>query len=91
MNTPLLVMFGDIDEAVPWQQGIELYLAMRRFDKNCIFLQYEGEPHHPKKIHNQLDYSLRMKQFMDYYVFGGEMPKWMLDGFRYKGKYNIGR
>lgn len=91
MNTPLLVMFGDIDEAVPWQQGIELYLAMRRFDKNCIFLQYEGEPHHPKKIHNQLDYSLRMKQFMDYYVFGGDMPKWMLDGFRYKGKYNIGR
>ncbi len=91
MNTPLLVMFGDIDEAVPWQQGIELYLAMRRFDKNCIFLQYEGEPHHPRKIQNQLDYSMRMKQFMDYYVFGGDMPKWMLDGFRYKGKYNIGR
>lgn len=91
MNTPLLVMFGDIDEAVPWQQGIELYLAMRRFDKNCIFLQYEGEPHHPKKIQNQLDYSMRMKQFMDYYVFGGDMPKWMLDGFRYKGKYNTGR
>ena len=91
MNTPLLVMFGDIDEAVPWQQGIELYLAMRRFDKNCIFLQYEGEPHHPKKIHNQLDYSMRMKQFMDYYTLGGEMPKWMMDGFKYKGKYNTGR
>lgn len=91
MNTPLLVMFGDIDEAVPWQQGIELYLAMRRFDKNCIFLQYEGEPHHPKKIHNQLDYSIRMKQFMDYYTIGGEMPKWMKDGFKYKGKYNTGR
>ena len=91
MNTPLLVMFGDIDDAVPFQQGVELYLAMRRFDKNCIFLQYEGEPHHPRKIQNQLDYSIRMKQFMDYYVFGGDMPKWMMDGFRYKGKYNIGR
>lgn len=91
MNTPLLVMFGDIDEAVPWQQGIELYLAMRRFEKNCIFLQYEGEPHHPKKIQNQLDYSMRMKQFMDYYALGGEMPKWMMDGFKYKGKYNTGR
>lgn len=91
MNTPLLVMFGDKDDAVPFDQGVELYLAMRRFDKNCIFLQYEGEPHHPRKIQNQLDYSIRMKQFMDYYVFGGEMPKWMVDGFRYKGKFNTGR
>lgn len=91
MNTPLLVMFGDRDDAVPWDQGVELYLAMRRFDKNCIFLQYADEPHHLKKIENQLDYSIRMKQFMDYYVFGGKMPKWMVDGFRYKGTYNIGR
>lgn len=91
MNTPLLISFGDRDDAVPWEQGIELYLAMRRFDKNCILLQYEDEPHHLKKIENQLDYSIRMKQFMDYYVFGGKMPEWMLDGFRYKGSYNIGR
>jgi dipeptidyl aminopeptidase/acylaminoacyl peptidase len=90
MNTPLMVMFGDVDEAVPWQQGIELYLALRRFDKNCIFLQYENEPHHLKKLHNQLDYSMRMKQFMDYYVFGGEMPIWMKKGFEYKGVYNTG-
>lgn len=90
MNTPLMVMFGDVDEAVPWQQGIELYLALRRFDKNCIFLQYENEPHHLKKLHNQLDYSMRMKQFMDYYVFGGEMPLWMKQGFEYKGIYNTG-
>jgi len=90
MNTPLMVMFGDVDEAVPWQQGIELYLALRRFDKNCIFLQYENEPHHLKKLHNQLDYSMRMKQFMDYYVFGEEMPIWMKQGFEYKGIYNTG-
>lgn len=90
MNTPLMIMFGDVDEAVPWQQGIELYLALRRFDKNCIFLQYENEPHHLKKLHNQLDYSMRMKQFMDYYVFGGEMPLWMKQGFEYKGIYNTG-
>jgi dipeptidyl aminopeptidase/acylaminoacyl peptidase len=90
MNTPLMIMFGDVDEAVPWQQGIELYLALRRFDKNCIFLQYENEPHHLKKLHNQLDYSMRMKQFMDYYVYGGEMPVWMKQGFEYKGIYNTG-
>ena len=33
IRTPLLIQFGDADEAVPWTQGIELYLAMRRLDK----------------------------------------------------------
>jgi hypothetical protein len=26
IETPLLIMFGDVDDAVPWYQGIELYL-----------------------------------------------------------------
>ena len=90
MNTPLLIAFGDVDEAVPWQQGIELYLAMRRFNRDCIFLQYENEPHHLRKFHNQLDYSMRMKEFMDYHVFGGEAPDWILKGVRYWGDYNTG-
>ena len=34
IETPLLIMFGDEDGAVPWYQGIELYLAMRRFEKD---------------------------------------------------------
>lgn len=44
INIPLLMPFGDIDDAVPWLQGIEIYLAMRRLDKNVILLHYEGEP-----------------------------------------------
>jgi len=35
-------MFGDKDDAVPWYQGIELYLAMRRLEKESHFLK--GEP-----------------------------------------------
>jgi dipeptidyl aminopeptidase/acylaminoacyl peptidase len=31
--TPLLIAHGDIDEAVPWQQGVELYMSMRRAQK----------------------------------------------------------
>lgn len=89
INTPLLIMFGDKDDAVPWEQGIELYLACRRFDKECIMLQYENEPHHLKKYANKLDYTIKMKQFFDHYVLGKEPAKWIIDGIQYKGKSQI--
>ncbi len=85
-KTPLLVMFGDIDEAVPWEQGIELYMAFRRLNKNCIFLQYRNEPHHPRKYHNKLDYAIKMKEFFDHYLLGKPAPEWMTKGVPYQGK-----
>jgi dipeptidyl aminopeptidase/acylaminoacyl peptidase len=86
INTPTLIMFGDEDGAVPWYQGIELYLAMRRFGKDCIFLQYRGEPHHPQKYANKLDYSIKMKQYFDHYLKGEEAPGWIKKGVPYLGK-----
>ncbi len=70
INTPLLIQFGDEDGAVPWYQGIELYLSMRRLGKDCIFLQYRGEPHHLKKYANKLDYTLKFKAYLDHYLKG---------------------
>jgi len=86
INTPLLIMFGDQDDAVPWYQGIELYMAMRRLEKDAVFLQYRGEPHHLKKYPNRLDYAIRMKQYFDYYLRGAEAPEWITSGEPYRGK-----
>jgi len=83
INTPLLIQFGDIDGAVPWQQGIEMYLAMRRLDKPVIMLQYEGEPHHLKKYPNKVDYTLKMKAFFDHHLKGEAAPLWMTEGVKY--------
>jgi dipeptidyl aminopeptidase/acylaminoacyl peptidase len=85
-KTPLLIMFGDVDEAVPWEQGIEIYMAFRRLNKNCIFLQYRNEPHHPRKYHNKLDYAVKMKEFFDHYLLGKPAPEWMTNGVPYQGK-----
>ena len=85
LKTPLLIEFGDADEAVPWQQGIELYLACRRLDKPCIFLQYRGEPHHLKKYSNKLDYSIKMKEFFDHHLKGAPAPAWMTEGVPFHG------
>ena len=86
IQTPMLIMFGDEDGAVPWYQGIELYLALRRLEKDCIFLQYRGEPHHPQKYANKLDYSIKMKEYFDFYLKGKPAPDWITKGVPYRGK-----
>jgi dipeptidyl aminopeptidase/acylaminoacyl peptidase len=85
INTPLMIMFGDVDDAVPWDQGVELYLAMRREDKDVVFLQYHDEPHHLKKYPNKVDYTLRMKAYFDYHLKGADPEPWMLSGESYEG------
>lgn len=84
IRTPMMIMFGDKDDAVPWEQGIELYLAMRRAGRDVVFLQYEDEPHHLKKYPNKLDYSVRMMQYFDHYLKGTPAPDWITRGEAYQ-------
>lgn len=86
ITTPMLIQHGDADGAVPWYQSIEMYLAMRRYNKDVIFLQYHGEPHHLQKFPNKLDYAIRMKEYFDYYLKGEGSPEWILKGEAYQGK-----
>ena len=84
-NTPLLIEFGDEDEAVPWQQGIELYLAYRRLQKPVYMLQYQNEPHIVRKYYNKVDYAEKMKEFFDHYLKGAPAPDWLINGIPYRG------
>ena len=68
IHTPLLIIHGDEDGAVPWEQSIEMYLAMRRLGKEAVFLHYHGEDHHPASYPNKLDWAMRMKEWFDYYL-----------------------
>ncbi len=86
INTPILIQHGDEDEAVPWYQGIEYYLALRRLGKDVIFLHYKGEPHWLGKYPNKLDYSIKMKEYMDYHLKGTPAPDWIINGVPYKGE-----
>jgi len=86
IETPLVIMHGDEDEAVPWYQSIEFYLALRRTGKEAVFLQYRGEPHHPRKYANKLDYSLKMKAFFDHHLKGAPAPDWWVEGVLFNGR-----
>ena len=80
IETPLLLLHNDHDGAVPFEQGIEFYLALRRLDKTAWLLNYRGEPHWPVKWENKKDFNIRMAQFFDHYLKGAPMPEWMAKG-----------
>ncbi len=80
VNTPLLMLHNDQDGAVPWYQGIEYYMALRRLSKPVWMLNYNGEGHGLGRRPNQKDWAIRMQQFFDHYLMGVPMPVWMAEG-----------
>ncbi|HZF67094.1 MAG TPA: prolyl oligopeptidase family serine peptidase [Gemmatirosa sp.] len=88
VTTPMLIMSNDADGAVPWYQGIELFVAARRFGKEAYLLNYNGDGHNPRKRANQLDVDRRMQQFFAHHLKGEPAPEWMRQGipFLQKGR-----
>lgn len=82
VQTPLLIMHNDNDGAVPWYQGIELFMGLRRLQKPVWLLNYNGDEHNLMNEAHRRDLSIRMRAFFDYYLNLGEMPIWMKDGIK---------
>jgi len=80
IRTPLLIMSNDNDGAVPWQQGIEMFTALRRLGRPAWMLNYNGDEHNLTRRPNRMDLSIRMKQFFDHYLKEEPMPRWMKEG-----------
>ena len=80
VNTPLLIMHNDKDGAVPWYQGIEYFMTLRRLGKPVWMLQYNNEAHNLTQRRNSKDLSIRLQQFFDHYLKGDPAPVWMTKG-----------
>lgn len=80
VETPLLIMHNDADGAVPWYQGIEFFMALRRLNKPVWMLQYNDEAHNLRERRNRKDITRRLQQFFDHYLKGEPMPRWMKQG-----------
>jgi dipeptidyl aminopeptidase/acylaminoacyl peptidase len=80
VDTPLLMLHNDEDDAVPWYQGIEYFLALRRLGKPVFMFNYNGEKHGLRKRINQKDYTRRLQEFFDHYLKGAPAPEWMEKG-----------
>jgi len=87
IRTPLLILNNKEDNSVPWKQGVELFNALRRLQKPCWMLQYDGAGHSLENEEHQQDFTIRQKQFFDHYLMDQPAPLWMTEGVRaeYKG------
>ncbi len=86
VTTPVLFMANDNDGAVPWYQGIEFYVGMRRLQKEAYMVTYNGDEHNPTKRANQKDIDLKMQEFFATKLLGAEPPSWMVRGIPYLEK-----
>jgi dipeptidyl aminopeptidase/acylaminoacyl peptidase len=80
VTTPVLILQNDGDTAVPWYQGIEFFLALRRLGKEVYLFNYNGQPHGLQSRPDQKDYAIRMQQYFDHYLKGAPAPDWMTKG-----------
>lgn len=80
VNTPLLIFHCDADEAVPYAQGLDFFLAMRRLQKPAWLLNYKKERHFIYGKAARIDWTKRMQQFFDFYLKDSPMPRWMKEG-----------
>ena len=86
INTPLLILANDADDAVPWYQGIELFLALRRYNKEAYLFNYNGQLHNLRRRADQKDFALRMHQYFDHFLKGATAPEWMTKGVTFNDR-----
>jgi len=83
VNTPVLILHNDEDGAVPWTNGIEYFMALRRLGKESYLFNYVGAGHGLRKDQNKKDWARRMSEYFDHHLKGAPAPKWMTDGVPY--------
>ncbi|HTS28447.1 MAG TPA: prolyl oligopeptidase family serine peptidase [Bryobacteraceae bacterium] len=83
VQTPVMILQNDADDAVPWYQGVEFFLALRRLGKEVYLFNYNGQPHGIRNRADQKDYAIRLQQYFDHYLKGAPAPDWMEKGVPY--------
>jgi len=79
-TAPILMAAGDADGAVDWHQPLYLYQTLRRMGKDAVLLVYAGENHNFTRRPNQLDYSRRLRHFLDVHLKGAKPEAWVTSG-----------
>ena len=77
-NTPILILHGKKDTRVHPSQSMELYRYIKtRTDTPARLVFYPNEAHGNKKSAAQLDYSMRLMRWMEFYLKGKKKGKKM--------------
>lgn len=80
VRTPILILHSITDD-LPWEQAVEMFIALRRNEKKTWMLQYHNSGH---SLYGKdaVDYTYRLEQFLGHYLKQAPAPKWMTSGIR---------
>jgi dipeptidyl aminopeptidase/acylaminoacyl peptidase len=79
VQSPVLMFHTTQDNACPFVNGLEFFLALRRLGKKVWLLEY-NDGNHGVYGNSGYDFDLRMQQFFNYYLKDAAPPKWMTVG-----------
>jgi dipeptidyl aminopeptidase/acylaminoacyl peptidase len=73
VQTPLLIIHGTSDAAVPTSETAQIFVGLRRLGKTVEYARYVGEAHWEGtwSYHNQIDYWTRVLRWFDTYLKEG--------------------
>jgi dipeptidyl aminopeptidase/acylaminoacyl peptidase len=88
VKTPLLLVHGDKDDAVPVGQSIEWFNSLRSLgNAPVVLLEYKGANHDFYNPVDQRDFEARRLAFFNHFLKGEPAPAWWAEGAsRYEGQ-----
>jgi len=67
INTPLLLLHGDVDTNVPFAESVQLFTALKRLGKETALVAVSGENHHVLPIDKRIEWiNTQMAWFAKY-------------------------
>ncbi|KQT23744.1 hypothetical protein ASG22_06815 [Chryseobacterium sp. Leaf405] len=78
VKAPILLWTGKKDENVQWDQTMEFYMGLKRFDKKVIALFYESGDHtFYETPENNKDITFRSMEWWDYFLRDQKEVQWI--------------
>ncbi|QQU02174.1 alpha/beta hydrolase family protein [Myroides odoratus] len=76
IETPILLIAGDKDRRVYWENSRKMQLALTRLGKESTFLLYNNEEHGILNTHNQIDVNKKILEWWNYHLKDSLNPSW---------------
>ena len=73
-------MRNDMDDAVPWYQGIEMFVGMRRLGKEAYLINYNNDVHNPREPREPEGHRDAHAAVLRHHLKGTPAPDWMVKG-----------
>lgn len=76
IKTPMLLIAGNKDRRVYWENSRKMQLALTKLGKESTFLLYDNEGHGLLDPNNQIDVNRKILQWWDYHLKNALNPSW---------------